>query len=61
MEKKMFYLCDRLQCERCSYPMCQHTSDIKHAKYKNVKRQFEAYIDGSLWEIPPLQKNEIVR
>ena len=26
------FLCDRKQCEKCSYPMCKHTFDIRHAK-----------------------------
>lgn len=25
------YLCDRKQCENCSYPTCRHTTDISHA------------------------------
>lgn len=27
----IFYVCDRKQCEKCSYPQCRHTSDISHA------------------------------
>ena len=26
------YVCDRLKCDGCSYPICNHTSDIRHAK-----------------------------
>lgn len=26
------YICDRKQCgDKCSYPVCKHTSDINHA------------------------------
>lgn len=40
---KIFYVCDRLACARCS-PECSHTSDITHAV------NFEALADGSMWE-----------
>lgn len=30
--KIVLYLCDREKCEDCSYPVCKHTTDIKHAK-----------------------------
>lgn len=26
------YLCDHLQCPDCSYPNCDHTTDITHAR-----------------------------
>lgn len=32
MKTNISYLCDRLKCERCSYPECERTLDIKHAK-----------------------------
>jgi hypothetical protein len=25
------YICDRKECNVCSYPECKHTTDIKHA------------------------------
>lgn len=28
---KALYICDRKQCENCSFPVCRHTTDIKHA------------------------------
>lgn len=29
---KIAYLCDRERCgDKCSYPMCKHTFDIRHA------------------------------
>ena len=43
MEEKVFYLCDRRACERCS-PNCKHTTDIRHAANFRVKT------DGSIWE-----------
>lgn len=31
------YLCDRLQCEKCSYPVCKHTLKIEHAvNFENI-------------------------
>ena len=32
----ILYLCDQKKCIRCSYPLCQHTADIRHAA--NFKR-----------------------
>jgi len=37
---KIFYLCDRKACERCSYD-CHYTSDINHAV--NFKKVYEDY------------------
>lgn len=28
---KVLYLCDRRQCQNCSYPECKYTTDIIHA------------------------------
>ena len=28
----ILYECDRQKCTDCSWPICQHTSDITHAK-----------------------------
>lgn len=29
----VLYLCDRRACsDKCSYPVCSHTTDIRHAK-----------------------------
>lgn len=38
----IFYICDRLACEKCE-SMCTHTSDPSHAK------NFYP-LDGDLWE-----------
>ena len=27
----VLYVCDRLKCENCSWPLCGHTRDITHA------------------------------
>ena len=32
----ILYLCDRRACLNCSYPTCEYTTDIAHAK--NFKR-----------------------
>lgn len=45
MEEKVFYLCDRRACARCS-PECKHTTDIRHAA------NFCVRTDGSVWENP---------
>jgi hypothetical protein len=26
------YLCDQKRCEKCAYPECQYTDDVRHAK-----------------------------
>ena len=35
----VLYLCDHRKCEHCSYPVCDRTTDISHARnfvpYKN--------------------------
>lgn len=28
---KIFYLCNRERCDKCSYPVCKHTDDIRYA------------------------------
>ena len=28
---KALYICDCKQCENCSFPVCRHTTNIKHA------------------------------
>lgn len=28
---KILYICDREKCENCSWPVCEHTTDIAHA------------------------------
>ena len=29
---EVHYICDRKACEdNCSYPLCKHTSDVRHA------------------------------
>ena len=30
--EQVLYLCDRRACSKCSYPQCEHTTDISHAK-----------------------------
>lgn len=31
-EYSVAYLCDGRQCEKCTYPICSRTTDIRHAK-----------------------------
>ena len=42
-ENKVAYVCDRKQCENCSYPDCKHTTNIKHAK--NFVKQCNVYME----------------
>lgn len=50
----VFYICDRKKCKRCSGE-CLHTSDYKHAKYKEIiskdlSKTFRHDENGNLWE-----------
>lgn len=40
----VLYLCDRKACDNCSYPLCNHTTDISHAF------NFEKNLGGGYWE-----------
>lgn len=40
----VIYICDRKQCERCSYPTCKHTQDVTHAV------NFEKFSECSYYE-----------
>lgn len=40
----VLYLCDRKACDNCSYPLCNHTTDISHAV------NFEKNLGGGYWE-----------
>ena len=31
-ERNILFLCDRKACEKCSYPTCRHTPELKHAR-----------------------------
>lgn len=31
-ERKILFLCDRKDCEKCSYPQCRHTQELEHAR-----------------------------
>lgn len=28
---RVLYICDRQACEKCHYPTCRHTTDVRHA------------------------------
>lgn len=53
---KITYLCDREKCERCSYPTCERTSDIMHAKNFMVFHDCDGEILGAT-EIDPNEPN----
>lgn len=40
---KIFYVCDKRACEKCT-PVCRYTTDIRHAA------NFRVMADGSMWE-----------
>lgn len=43
---EVLYLCDCKQCENCSFPMCKHTTDIKHAaNFGRLKCDGSVYIE----------------
>lgn len=27
---RVLYICDRQACEKCHYPTCRHTTDVRH-------------------------------
>ena len=31
-QDRIWYLCDQRACPNCSYPECEYTTDIRHAK-----------------------------
>jgi hypothetical protein len=42
----VIYLCDRKKCEKCSFPLCKHTTDIKHAiRFKQSEFDESVYIE----------------
>lgn len=52
-KEKVFYLCDRRACEKCS-PECRHTTDIRHAA------NFCVRTNGSMWETLHGSREEFV-
>lgn len=54
-ETHVVYICDRKQCENCSYPLCEHTTDISHAI------NFEDLGDGCYAEKKELTEHEQLR
>ena len=42
----VLYLCDRKACDNCSYPLCNHTTDISHIG----KRRKEIYMTEGVKE-----------
>ena len=49
-EPRVAYVCDRNECEQCSYPECRHTTDIFHAK------NFEQFRCDALTDGPFMEK-----
>lgn len=45
----VLYECDRRACSRCSYPNCQHTEDISHAKNFHVCGE-KIFVEGEIGE-----------
>lgn len=48
----ILYLCDHHRCECCSYPECDHTTDISHA------RNFVPYKKDLLVEVECKEREE---
>ena len=50
---KKLYICDRMRCAKCSYPVCKHTTDPKHAAIKapDDQRTFENWNSKYLVEV----------
>lgn len=46
---RILYECDRRACSRCSYPDCQHTDDISHAKNFHVCGK-KIFVEGEIGE-----------
>ena len=46
--KRIFYVCNRKRCERCS-DECHHTADIAYALY-DTHDDLVPERDGTLWE-----------
>ena len=46
---KIFYICDRKKCKKCSYPVCKHTDDIEHA----------VNFEKSVWARNPFSEKEV--
>lgn len=42
-DKSVAFICDRKQCENCSYPLCDRTFDINHAV--NFAKYSEYYLE----------------
>lgn len=43
MNTKVMYVCDGKACDNCSYPSCNYTSNIEHAK--NFRRVLTTHTD----------------
>lgn len=47
MRTKYAYLCDLKQCQDCTYPKCEHTTDIRHRLTKEGCKLTEMKLVGS--------------
>lgn len=49
--ERVFFLCDRKQCENCS-PECRHTTDVSHAVNFHQLEIVDGCVnaDGGYWE-----------
>ena len=43
---EVLYLCDRLACDNCGWPLCKHTTNIEHAvNFERVSLDVDAYFE----------------
>lgn len=49
MRLDILYVCDQTRCEHCTWPLCQHTTDIKYAaNFVNEDGYWKEVIDDGI-------------
>lgn len=46
MEARYAYLCNHCKCEDCSFPMCNHTTDVSYRLYPEGCEKTEIILIG---------------
>jgi hypothetical protein len=48
----ILYTCNQTRCEHCTWPLCQHTTDIKYAaNFVNEDGYWKETIDDGIKEV----------